>query len=713
MKKKNCFVLIFIFSLFVTNLSAVTSSDETGNNDLKNGMTKAPSLAQSDVIFVNTGQMNISSAGVIYIPQSVRMLDDVNNTADVEVVLNGDLYVGGDFYQDAANTVFKLTTNETVTDSEGTIHFVDHPSGSVDLRKISTTGSLSLFDRSTAYVSFPNVSIETNDQIKLEAQMGMDALSIKRLAGKTGTLLLESTTDNGKVYDASLRIFGAGTSEQLVDKGTVIVAKDVSEYRGANGNSLQLFPFATPFKNTQLAGYFAGNWLRVPSIGDNHHTEYILGNKPSADDPTTIDMDQFERYALRKLKPGQPYLVKLREDGFDYESIKGGEANNLAITDGTNPEYQVNKFIFNGDVYSIADYQEQLFADDVLLSYSLPVAFSSPTTLNWVIGNSYTSPISTVKLVKAMQNTGITFSNKIYVYAQGSQTYSPLTITNYADGNPIQLDKNIDIPSMGVFIVRVAKNRAVATGNPFKIDKGMLKHSTTDHSIANAAPEMLDNQVRLTMTPEGNEFVYDKIAVGLRADASFGNDDYDVEKIYNNVDNGFQLYTNSSSLTKLSINGLPSNASNVDVFLKPAATAANYVLKVSDLETLNTEGAWLEDLITKDVVDLFLTNEYKFSTSPNDSEKRFILHFKKPSDADNDDDGIRTYYYDGNVVVNNLTEEDVNSLVTIYDVQGRIIKDRVLVDSYPSLKIPVELINGVYVTQVKGTRNLASKFVKQ
>jgi hypothetical protein len=763
MEKKNCFVFVFIFSLFVANLFA--SPDDKENNDLKNGMSKLPSLPTGDIIFVNTGKMHISSetGGIVYVPQSIRMLDeDLRVPSNIEVVLDGDLYVGGDFYQDAAGPVFKLETTPdslTVTSSIGTIHFMDHGSGDpVDERKITTTIDFVDFSRDRQYIAFPNVQIDTNDSIVLTAYMGMDAFTLKRKDAATiGTLTLASEKyDTGlktgpepsaeavfDIFDASLRIFGEGYSEDLVDAGSVIVAREVSLYRadgagnGVTGVGLQLFPFATPFKNTQLAGYFAGNWIRVPTVdaSDNYHTRYVLGNKPRTDDPNMIAQDQYERYALHKLEAGQPYLIKLRAKDFDYDELI--DAKGLAVTKGDAEDYEIDKFIFNGTVFNIPfpankPNIEQLFADDVLVSRQLSTGFNSSKTLNWVIGNSYTCPIALEKLVVGMQNTGITFSNKIYIYSVGSQSYEPehyfpVTIENPVSGSTIKFSDYVDIPAMGVFMVRVAKNKPVQSGyddKPFRVDKGMLRHSAfASHGLFGIMPTTgeqapssssgFENQIRLTMNPEDNNLVYDRIAIGLRPDATFGNDNYDAEKIFNNTDHGYQLYTMSSSLTKLSINGLPHDAPNVDVYLKPAIINSSYILRAADLETLSTEGAWLEDLITKEVVDLFVTNEYKFETTPNDPERRFILHFKKPSDIGGDgDNGINSYYYDGNVFVKNLTEDDLNSLVTIYDVQGRIIKDRVLIDAYPTLKIPVDLIGGVYVTQIKGTRNLASKFVK-
>ncbi|MDR0371915.1 MAG: hypothetical protein LBH80_08775, partial [Prevotellaceae bacterium] len=602
MKKKNCFLFVFIFSLFVANLFA--SQNDKENNDLKKGMFKAPqALGPEDIIFVNTGEMNIAGSqlgsngggGVIYIPQSVQMLDEAGaSQTNVKVVLNGDLYVGGNFYQDTKGTVFELGTDKTVTDNEGTVHFIDYVGPGINgtgingsKHEITTTAlskdpdSLAGYDRYREYIAFPHVRIETNDSIVLDARMGMDALHVKKgIPDSKGTLVLESgvyksSTGNECVYDASLRIFGEGNSESLVDESAVIVKKDVSKYRVPTGaQKPQLFPFATPFKK-QLAGYFAGNWVRVPTIdvSDNYHTKYVLGNKPQdEDDPNNnkIAHDQYERYALRYLKPGNPYLIRLRPSDFDYSTLNG--ADDLSVTKGGSnnfDKYKTNKFVFNGSPYGITqdeakkEYKEQLFADDALLEYEFKgFVPNSNKTLNWVIGNSYTCPISLDKLGQGMQNAeGITFSNTVYIYSFGSQGYVPVKIYDAQQSILLTLP-DVGIPAMGVFMVRVSKKSTPSfPGKPFRIDKGMLMHSTTDNSLVDftgnngkkPAPSKLENQVRLTMTPENNDFVYDKIAVGLRTDASLGNDNYDAEKIFNNVDDGFQLYTVSSSLTKLSI----------------------------------------------------------------------------------------------------------------------------------------------------------------
>ena len=658
--------------------------------------------AQQNVVMLSHshGGMNISSTGKMYVKGSMEAASQ--DTANIS--LHGNLYLSESFVQNAQNPVFAAST--------GSLHFVDATGAAAAKRRI-TTSDESTFDRTDRYIAFPHVVIETDDSVHLPHRMGMDALSIKQAGGKTGALYLESKIESDGLYDASLRITSPGTSTALVDAGAVVLEKDVSAFRTQTGSGL--YPFATPFAGTQLSGYFAGNWVRKPTVdaSNNHHTQYVYGNKASKNDANVIDLDQYLFYAVYPLTAGQPYLLKLREKDFDYSSLKPD--NGLSVTGANSADYNKDKFVLDGKVYTLNAYSEQLFADDALPTYAITA--NTGTTVNWVIGNSYTAAISIEKLAEAMRSSNLSFSTTIYIYSPGAQKYTPVDITN---SSGIVLSDLDEIPAMGVFMLRVSKNNN-ATGS-FKVTKDMLVHSGSSliskpslspgkKSSYQEQGRLLFNQVNLRVTPLDDPYTYDMIAVGLRNDASLGSDSYDMAAVPLSGE-GFNLYSQSQSGSKLSVNAIPEDTENIDLYFSPSPSEGRFHLTITNQETLLTDGLWLEDLLAEKTIDLMLEGEYSFESAPVDSEKRFKLHFKRPDSYGDIETGIYSHYQNDHILLGNLQEIDVNALISIYDMQGRqLISSRVT--GYPEFGIPANLPEGVYIIKVKGERNYNAKFIKQ
>jgi len=655
----------------------------------------------SNVVFLNTGRMTVDPGGKIYVSGAMRHLS-TSNADSVKVVQNGITDIAGNLYQDAKTRVFDVPASSTTTSSTGIVRFVSN-NGSKAKRYITTFTADSLncssFDRSLYYVAFPNVVIDTNDSLVIPARMGIDALSIHTGTTNTGgKMILRSDQLDGADYDASLRVTGSGSSASVVDVGLVVVEREVGLYRTVQS----LFPFASPFKNTQMAGYFAGNWIRHPlADGTYGSTTYIYGNKDLAPKDGYIDIDQYVIYPNTTLAAAEPYLVKPRPAGFDYSSLTSG--GGLSIT-GSDPSlYDKGKFYFNGSVYSMTPYSEQLFADDNLVSKSIAGIPSS--TVNWVIGNSYTCPISTAELVKALNAaSGITFSTA-YVYVAGSQSYQPFT----SGGNPaIVVSGYSEIPAMSIFLLTLP-NATMQNGS-ISLGKGLQRHGKFSHgapssvrSQSGVSPSAVENQINFRMSPEDNSNVYDLAAIGLRNDAAKGVDKYDVDKIYNSDSQCFQLYTISGENRKLSANGMPTDIDYVTMAVKPTAESKTYKITATNVETLSSEGAWLKDMQTDSVVDLATQPIYTFTAGKGDSTERFRVYFVKPVSTKVSEDKPLVYgVFTGNhLLLDHLDETDLNTGVSVFDTYGReLVKCRVT--SYPRMSIGGTFPAGVYIVKIMG-----------
>jgi hypothetical protein len=667
--------------------------------------------APEKVHLLNTGKMHIAPSEIenetsMYVVSAVRCISDAN------IILNGILKIGGNFVQDSDANVFQIG-NDGYTTSVGKMVFTDEQ----DVARYIKTTDFNSFNRGAQYIAFPNIEIETTDTIVMPSKMGIDALSVKRSDNSmTGFILLKSdatTNDEGEelVYDASLRITTIGnTSENLVDIGTVIV----EQYMGAYRSGTQLFPFASPYKNTQLSGYFAGNWVRRLLRNNMFHTTYVLGNKPSANNADIISADQYVINPMETLKAGIPYLIKPRPAGFNYADLK--ESGGLKVTGAEAGLYDQEKFIFNGDVYEIIPYQEQLFAEDVLFSYTFNKATTLTSTLNWVIGNSYTSPISVSALKEEIENSALFFAPYIYVYNPGSTSYQSISISE--DG--INSEDADEIPAKSIFMIRVSKNQggAVPAGTKFEIGKKHLHHGNLSHNLLKAKTLLssTNRDISFRITLAENPNIYDLTAIGLRETASLDIDKYDIPKIYIQQKEGFQLYTKTLSGSKLTSNGVPPDADSVKLSFKPQSEATKYTLNVS--QKGNEGELWLKDLKTNIITNLRHNPSYTFNGIGTDLEDRFIVYFNIPEGMTitstsyiNNDSDIYVEFLDDRLRISGLIDLDMNSKVYIYDILGKMVFSGII-SQFPQQEFSPGLRKNVYIVSIQGQRNFNLKIIK-
>ena len=652
----------------------------------------------SQVRFVNAGKMAVATnranpgKSTLYIPWSVRT---IGNAATYQL---GKTSIAGSFYHDATTNAFKVDVNGWGT-SSGTIDFFDIPLHSKADRFIAT--SVSTFDRSLHYAAFPHILINTDDRIVLDAKMGIDASTVKQETGKSGILYLESTVYGNNVFDASLRISKSGTSSSLVAPGVVVIERNVELYR-PTGTSPDpfLFAFASPFPTTQKSGYFAGNWVRrMMETGPHDHVQYVMGNAPSASDPSIIAREQYVIDADEKFESGKGYLIKMQPFGYDYvDNI------DFVLTGEDNSGYNKDEFIFDGQPYNLnpVGYKEQLFAEDVLFTKTLnEPAGSFTSTVNWVIGNSYSSALDISQIAAQINNTGLYMYAQIYAFPTGSMSWQPYNIS----GGSLQLIDLKDIPSQSIFMVRAARGTHAQIGT-FEIDYQMQTHGVRSNDLRSS--EGYDNEILFRLSPASNPNLYDLTVVGLRSQSTGS-----VEKIATPQIDAFQTYTLSGNASR-SINVLPEGTESVVLCTRSSSLGGRYTLTAERQESLQTSGVWLEDLLTRETVDLTTTDSYTFDMAAEDISERFVVHFTAyaPTSIDYATDTFLTCYYsNGEVVIKGLNRQDLDSMISIMDMQGRILLSTDVKDS-SELRLPFASTEGVYIVKLQGERSLTLKFKK-
>jgi hypothetical protein len=586
-----------------------------------------------------------------------------------------------------------------------------------NIRHIRTEdpADMTTFQRQDYYLSFPNVIIATNDTLNIPSVMGIDAVSIRHSNLKTGKMVLRSDTTDKKVYDASLRISGASGNSD-VEAGSVVIERDLSLYRGSsptgNTNDPQypLFAFASPM-TAMRSGYFAGNWIRRLLEGADGHVEYVYGNQGSGQ---YIDFEQYVYDPLEPFVPGKGYLVKARPHGYDYQDFR--DEGGLSITNANINLYDQSKFVFNGQIYTLSYSPEQVFAANTLFTRTVN---SNPIkTRNWIIGNSWTSAISVDKLVTLISNSALWFEPSIYVYPAGSTTYQRYIDPTWNSGSDISLIPSLEsIPSQSLFMIRLLATGQAGAGNQsgtFTLDKNTVAvHSQTAHNtmLRSSSPPSYTNEVLFRVTPEKNPNIYDLAAVGLRTNARTDYDAKDTEKIYLPGNSAFMLYTLSTDNRKLSINALPPETQSTRLCFYPGESGGEMTITASRTESL--EQIWLEDVLTHSFVDLKQENTYSFTSSPQDTPERFIVHFvTMPTGTETvSDNFLQGYYSHGELVIKGLMETDLKSTLRIFDTQGRSLSAHPVTQT-PEMHLPLSLREGVYIAKLQGTRSITIKFRK-
>lgn len=197
---------------------------------------------------------------------------------------------------------------------------------------------------------------------------------------------------------------------------------------------------------------------------------------------------------------------------------------------------------------------------------------------------------------------------------------------------------------------------------------------------------------------------------------------------------GFELpagliYTKSINDKKpMLTNFVSEDVEQMAMYIVPptAGSARNVTLKPYRMETLDKiSQVWVEDRLDGTIQELTEEGlDYSIPVASIDAKSdldyRFILHFKDPKasviDPVNPDDnnGLLVYYNASTLYIKNLIEKDTNSIVEIYDMQGRLIS-KFKISNEDVLNTEKlysrSLAHGAYIVKISGKRNYTAKFL--
>jgi hypothetical protein len=181
------------------------------------------------------------------------------------------------------------------------------------------------------------------------------------------------------------------------------------------------------------------------------------------------------------------------------------------------------------------------------------------------------------------------------------------------------------------------------------------------------------------------------------------------------------VYTKSSDQENLLGNAIPTQTKELALYFVPPSSTQEMTLKFYGLENIESvPGVWLVDrYLDNKAVKITPETEYTFvseaaSNSTSEvNDNRFILRFYDAGGSviDNEEKEISCYYNSSTLYISGLIEDDVNSDVVIYDMQGRLMGRTKITELQQPWSYVKPLNIGTYIVKITGKRNHTAKFV--
>ncbi|MCC8144857.1 MAG: T9SS type A sorting domain-containing protein [Bacteroidales bacterium] len=568
-------------------------------------------------------------------------------------------------------------------------------------------------DKSSNYIRFPNVRIENDSSVRISPSMGVE---VNDLYLDRGRLVLQSA-----VSDTSLRIteiahllVRSGGSVVYNREPEIITEKGLIEVELALGDNFEnkrLIGFSSPYKRI-YSDYFMFNFLSKPSPAG------LFGDSNRLIVDISVPMNAGEGYIV-----GQGII---QDENYFQEHL-----NPLWSEADYNDRY-TEKFSFIRDFMPHSFGQYNTEADRFTGEEINITDVETPLTqrgFNYV-GNPYTTPLDLSSFVletdvadewgvtRSMDGTG-ELRNSFYVISGGTGVYNEQTdkytftvsyLLGQAVGGTLTNEElpSLQIAPMQMFIV--GKN-ADGVSN-FRIPATARSHGPAPF-LKNTGSFV--DELLIESRDEDTQ-AYDRLCVVFRPNATLlSNDPYDAVKLFNYSGGVSQIYTQSSNDRKMTTNVISPQTKSLNLYLQPSTDRERQVsLTAYRLNSLaSVSGVWLEDKSTREKINLLETPTYTFTSSPTDDPDRFVLHFSETGvaiDYPEETSELTIFSFGNKVHVHGLEEQDLKALVSVSDIQGRILFQE-KVGSFPEYTIEQYLAQGIYIVNIAGHRNVTKKVI--
>jgi hypothetical protein len=285
------------------------------------------------------------------------------------------------------------------------------------------------------------------------------------------------------------------------------------------------------------------------------------------------------------------------------------------------------------------------------------------------------------------------------------------TIYVLQNGNYVGYGNGTDIPSHQGFIAYASAGSESITFTE------ACKAVSTSSSWGRQAVPAFDLSMKLS-SPELTDYYQENfIEFNDKATAAF-DVDYDHRYIKSPEKTAPVLYMVASDGKRLTRNAFSASANETTVIPVKVAVGVDGVYK---LETFGASGmvayscALLEDLKEHKIINLIEQPDYSFSATTADSPDRFVLHLTrkagscesvltavKPPDAFYTDNQVFIYSANGSAFVKFDFDQTTPVLVSVYDMQGRVIMNEQSLDAFKdklTLALP-DNAAGLYMVNV-------------
>lgn len=180
------------------------------------------------------------------------------------------------------------------------------------------------------------------------------------------------------------------------------------------------------------------------------------------------------------------------------------------------------------------------------------------------------------------------------------------------------------------------------------------------------------------------------------------------------------VYTKSDSGVALESNilGVPQTAEteSVVLYVTPSLTTQNISITAGRLATADrVQGIFLKDKVSNKEFDLFTGKTYLAESKPTDPIDRFTVRFVFSTsgieDGNNNSESkaITSYYLNGTLTVTGFDDADFGSIISVYDIQGRMAAQAKVNDT--TVEITQPFSPGAYIVKVVGNKSYAAKFL--
>jgi len=700
---------------------------------------------------------------------------------------NVSIYIGGDMEfatPDDGTSVMKvdksriqltgnLLNNVTEASASNLFDFTAGNQGVVEFRgsaaqeiTTSATSAATIPSKLENYINFPNIEINNNKHVTLDAS----------LAAKTQDIEL---TKGWLILDSRKAIVAKDGVQVNVDSESVLahllVEGDV-EYRNASASAPADRGFiqvnmALENEGTEVAQSIVGFGIPFREI----RSDYFMFNTMLAP-----NHEAFINHFItpeKVMEAGRGYVVGIDLRGPDpagYEDILDQYASSgLDFSQRVTEKYEFNRHKFQSSPNAINNHDvavagEKLNTTDVVVT-------GIQTGYNY-LANPYTVPLSIDKLlVGEGNNADATWKvytdelagrpqvrNEVWILEPNSNAKqvedwphrSTYTYNYYVargtGGTYVEADGNVvAVAPLQMFVIRAYPT----IGNVDGETPGTYKRATnwTPNTITIPRSERVMGKARFLRNAPAkpgrkDDFVIefrdkttrttDRVSFVLRSEEEFANNTYsNVDRLIststendNNIKRSAttitgdfeqslasQIYTKDAAGKALTVQFFPlETTKRITLYHIPSAVAQPLDILGLRINTKDkVEQMWLEDTKYNTIVEITPEMLYETRSEPTDSHERFAIRFaSETTDADDIEtslSNIYAYSESGSIYLKGFAQANFGSQVSLYDVNGRELARKTANSNEMILMEACQA--GVYIIKVSGSHNQNIKLI--